>query len=116
MSRVFIVQQPTGRDPRTGAIQNTMDLSPANKWGEPIHILRDWENPFKNPDATAEEVERIFEVNDFCEDDWLLLVGNPILIGIVASVATGWVDRLKMLQWSRADREYIPVEVQLPLI
>lgn len=113
MSRVFAVHQPTGRDGRTGAIKPTMDLSPALEWGELRFILREWENPFANIQATADEVRRVLEGEKFGPEDWLLLVGNPCLIALVAAEAGRLVGQLRMLQWSRADHTYQSVIAHL---
>jgi hypothetical protein len=91
-----------------------MDLTPANEFGELRFILRDYHHPFRDPTGTAAEVRRVLEVEDFGPDDWLLLVGNPSLIGIVAaqaSVITG--GRLRLLQWDRPRHRYRPLEAQL---
>src|SRR5437868_3997891 len=115
-SRVFAVRQPTGRDHRNGHIRPTMDLTPAAEYGELHFILRDWQNPFNNLDAVAAQVRAYLVTEAFGPDDWLLLVGNPILIGVVAAVAGSLVGELRMLQWSRTDGQYRPVEVQLPAV
>lgn len=113
MSRVFVVQQPTGRDKETGAIKPTMDLSPAAEYGPLIFVLREWENPFADFAATASEVRRVLEAEEMGPSDWLLLVGNPCLIGLVAAEAAFITGGLRMLQWDRANDRYRPVEAQL---
>jgi hypothetical protein len=91
-----------------------MDLSPACEFGELRFILREWENPFNNLDLTAAEVHRVLVGEQFGLDDWLLLVGNPVLIGLVAAEASRRTDGyLRMLQWSRSDHRYLPVTAQL---
>jgi hypothetical protein len=112
-ARVFAVHQPTGRDGATGAIRPTMDLSPATEWGELRFILREFENPFTNIDATLAEVRRVLTDEGFCSDDWLLLVGNPVLIAVVATVAAELTGSLRVLQWNRSAHGYAPVELQL---
>lgn len=114
MSRVFVVHQPTGRDRATGAIKPTMDLSPALEYGELRFILREWENPFNDLDATASEVRRVLLGEGFNHDDWLLLVGNPVLIGLVAAEASRHTGGfLNMLQWDRTAHRYLSVSAQL---
>lgn len=114
-SRVFAVQQPTGRDPASGDIRDTMDLSPAEEFGEITFILHQAHNPFDDPDETAAGIRFVLQEEGFGPADWLLLVGNPILIGLVAAVAAPMADsRLRLLQWSRAEGRYTPVEAQLP--
>ena len=112
--RVFIVQRPTQRDPSTGGVVPSMDLSPANEWGEVVFLLRDSENPFGDVDATAKEVERMLDDHGYDSEDFLLLVGNPALIGIVAAVASAYSPKMQFLQWSKADHGYRPVVVNIP--
>ena len=114
MSRGFVVHQPTGRDRVTGAIKPTMDLSPAREYGEMRFVLREWENPFADFEATAAEVRRVMEGEAFGPGDWLLLVGNPCLIGLVAAEAARLTGQLRMLQWDRTAHRYLPVTAQLP--
>jgi len=111
--RVFVVHQPTGRDPYTHAVKPTMDLSPALEYGELRFVLRDFENPFNDPQATLDEVQRVFADERLTADDWVLLVGNPVLIGMVAAAAANATGRLNLLQWNRAERRYMPVVAQL---
>lgn len=114
MSRVFAVQQPTGRDRATGAIRPTMDLTPASEYGELRFILRDYHHPFRDPSGTAAEVLRVLREADFGPSDWLLLVGNPSLIGIVTAQASVLTEgQLRLLQWDRPRRRYRPLEAQL---
>lgn len=114
MNRVFVVHQPTGRDKTTGAIKPTMDLSPAREFGDLRFILREWENPFTDIDATVAEVRRVLEGEELDAEDWLLLVGNPVLIGIVSAVAVELAEGvLRMLQWNRSEHRYMPVIAQV---
>lgn len=113
MSRVFAVHQPTGRDRGTGAIKPTMDLSPAREHGELRFVLREFENPHNDINHTAAEVRRVLVGGGFGPDDWLLLVGNPCLIALVAAEAARITGQLRMLQWDRSQHRYLPVTAQL---
>ncbi len=115
---VWAVHQPTGRDRETGQVINTMDLSPAEEFGELRFVLRDWENPFADPQATWTEIEESFDEDSqpesgLQEGDYLLLVGNPILIGLVCAAAADRVQTLNLLQWNRSEGKYLPVSIQL---
>lgn len=110
--RVFVVHQPTGRDRETGAIKPTMDLTPAAQFGELRFILREWVNPFTDLDATVAEVRRVLQ-GEMRGGDWLLLVGNPVLIGVTAAIAGGLFGELRLLQWDRTAHRYLPVTAQL---
>ena len=110
--RVFVVQRPTQRDD-DGSIVPSMDLSPAKEHGELYYILREDQNPFTDPSATVRDIDRYFTDQLFGEDDYLLLVGNPILIALVAATAADYVPALRMLQWHRQQRRYNAVIAQL---
>ena len=45
------------------------------------------------------------------ERDYLLLIGNPILMSMMSVLAGEYTDQLQFLQWSNGD--YIPIKVQL---
>ena len=104
--RVFVVNQPTGRDLVTGQVVPTMDLSPAEEWGDLVFLMRETENPFRAPTETAVAVAQALEEADYWEDDYLLLVGSPVLIGLVAACAALVCPRMNLLQWDRARARY----------
>lgn len=112
-SRVFAVQQPTARDNATGAVKPIMDFTPAAEWGELRFILRDFANPFTAIQDHIAEARRVLKEAKFGPEDWLLLVGNPILIAVVSIAAAELQPRVRMLQWNRERRRYLPVELQL---
>lgn len=43
------------------------------------------------------------------EDDFLVLLGDPVMIAIVSSVAVEIFGKLKFLKWDRRERIYYPV-------
>lgn len=53
-------------------------------------------------------------LRNFGDNDYLLLMGDPVAIGIACSVA-GMVNqgRYKMLKWDREQRLYYPLQVNL---
>lgn len=110
--RVFAVQQPTGRDD-SGRVVPSMDLTPAETFGDLIFVLREQENPFSDPQGTLDRIVECLRDNEFCEHDWVLLVGNPVLIGLMSIAAIGLSDKFRVLQWKRAAGVYAPVEVQV---
>jgi hypothetical protein len=120
MSRVFVVQQPTRRGD-DGGVEPSFDLSPAEAYGELVFLLHEAHNPFNAMNATAQLVLDAFDEHDYePEEDYLLLVGNPVLMGVVAAVAGRYSlegygeSMIRILQWNRARAAYFPVDVQLP--
>ena len=47
---------------------------------------------------------------NFCDDDYLLLAGDPAAIALSASIAARHNNnRFKMLKWDRLDEKYYPL-------
>ena len=61
---------------------------------------------------TVARVQRKLE--RFCDEDYLLFIGDPTAIGIVSAVAASRNNgRYKCLKWDRYERRYIPIQVDL---
>ncbi len=110
---VFVVQEPLHRNSETGAIEPRMNLKAADSFGERT-FLASW-RALENIDALDSVIEDIEDkMFDFCDDDYILPVGNPILIGIVSAIAaSNNFGRMKILYWDRKDRSYQVVPVRL---
>lgn len=111
MSRVFAVQQHRRFDREAGELVDVHDLSPALRFGELLYLL----SPTAAPWAVGEVVEELEgKLWDYRPEDYLLMVGNPVLCclaAVVAARASG--GRLRFLQWNGRSHEYIPVEAQV---
>jgi hypothetical protein len=50
----------------------------------------------------------------FCDDDYLLLAGDPAAIALAASIAARFNNsKFKMLKWDRLEEKYYPLEADL---
>jgi hypothetical protein len=50
----------------------------------------------------------------FCDEDYLLFIGDPTAISIVAALAAAKNNgRYKCLKWDKIERRYIPIQVDL---
>lgn len=111
MGRVFVIQKQHRFDEARGELVPKFDLTSAEKYGEIVYLLSPTASPF-HPDPIVAELQE--KLDSFDDDDCLLLVGNPCLIGfgtaIAASVNEG---RVRLLQWSGQQRAYIPVDAEL---
>ena len=110
MDRVFAVQQQHYWDKSRGEFLPKFDLSPAESFGRIEYLLSPTAAPFR-PDGIVEELhERLSSIKP---GDYLLLIGNPVLIGLACAIAADYLDgRLQLLQWSGKERRYIPVIVE----
>lgn len=111
MKTVYVPQLPSRLDRESGVWVPTVNLSPAEKYGEIFVMLP----PEANRLHTAPLVAALQEkMQSFDQDDYIVAVGDPTLLAVAATIAakkTGGL--LRMLKWDRLSTSYIPVEVQL---
>lgn len=109
MSRVFVVQNPHHRV--DGRLVPKFDLTPAEAHGELIFLLSPSARPF-SPDHLIAELRT--KLTDFCDNDSLLLIGNPVLIGLAVAIASrANKNRIGVLQWSGQERRYVRIDAHL---
>lgn len=109
--RVFVINEPLRRCPQTNTLQRTIDLTPAEEWGELIFLLPAGNGP-TDPDPTIETL--LHKLKDFQPTDFLLPVGHPLYIGWAAAIAAQNTDgALQMLVWEKSRSAYRPVRAQL---
>jgi len=111
-TKVFIVQDQFMRDSETGALVSKFDFTKAKEFGELEYILAPNANPFS---PNEEVIEKLREtLADFGPHDYLLLTGNPILIGWATTFAAmACQGRIRMLQWNPRRQCYLEVRGKL---
>ena len=108
MSRVFVVQHQKRRDPETGELIDRFDLTAASDYGSLRYLLGPQATPLR-PRPTIQALQE--GLSDFGEEDYVLLIGNPCLIGwtvAIASAKTG--GRVKLLQWHPPSSSYLVID------
>jgi hypothetical protein len=102
-SRVFVVQD-----------DGTKDLVPATVMGDLIVLHTRNLSPFIDPEPVLKDIRYKLDHHAFCHDDWLLLIGDPLLIGAATYYAariTGGV--VSCLKWDNRHRKYFPIKLNL---
>jgi hypothetical protein len=113
MAKVYVVQLQHRFDRERGELVPKFDLSPAEQHGELVYLLSPTAAPW-TPEKIIPELRH--KLRDFTDDDHLLLVGNPVLIGWAVAVASHWNEgRVACLQWSGKDKRYTRIEARLPI-
>jgi hypothetical protein len=115
-SYVYVVQQQYRYDPEAQAVVPKHDLSPAQQYGE-LRVLLHHRTTIEHERSTSWVVSKMnLLLRNFCDQDYLLLVGHPSLIGLALALAAANNDgRVKQLIWDSRHRFYTPVEVLLPI-
>lgn len=111
MPKVYVPQQPSRFDAATRLWIPNVNLSPAAQFGEVIIMLPPNANRLHTAPLVAALKERMA---DFCDEDWIVAVGDPSLIAAAAVIAAGKASGvLRVLKWDRIASNYIPVEMSL---
>ena len=98
---VYIIQEQHGKN-----------VLPAGKFGELRYLLKEG----SQVTLSAGFVTNILKakLSKFNDNDYLVLIGDPVAIGIAVAVACNWnKGKAKLLKWDRQDKTYYPVEINL---
>jgi len=106
---VFVVQNPHRWDHERQKFVPKHDIETANVFGDVVELLSPTASPFNFP-TVREELHH--KLKHYRDGDFILLVGNPALIGAVTAIAASYNDgRCAVLQWSGKDQRYTPIDM-----
>lgn len=101
MSIVYVTQE-----------QPNKNIIPAQKFGR-IQVLL---SPNVQVGFSAGQVvQKLYlDLSSFNDDDYLLLIGDPVIIGAATAVACHWNNgKAKLLKWDRQEMQYYPVQIDI---
>jgi hypothetical protein len=100
MSTVYVVQEVHGRN-----------ILPAASYGT-LEVLLPAGQVVLSPGPAVNKLRR--KLKKFGSGDFLLLIGDPVAIGMAAMVAAEMNSgQVTFLKWDRQERAYYPVKVDL---
>jgi len=109
-SKVYIIQNVMRKYP-DGTLRG-LDYSQAERFGEIIFLFDGNKQVVMSPQPTIRKLRTVLK--DFNDNDYLLLVGDPALIGLTSSVvATISNGRYNMLKYDRIEKDYFPIRVDI---
>ena len=89
-----------------------VDIVSATKWGELIPLANYNDQLHLNPGRLVSLIKR--KLKDFSDDDWLLAIGDPAIIGVAFAVASDVNNgRVNILKWDKIERIYYPVRISI---
>ena len=109
-SKVYIIQNVMRKYP--DGTYRGLDYSQAERFGEVVFLF-DWNKQVvMSPQPTIRKLKTVLK--DFSDNDYLLLVGDPALIGLTTSVlVTISNGRYNMLKYDRIEKDYFPIRVDI---
>ena len=109
---VYVVQKQMRFDEASGElVPKFRTLNKAERFGHLEYLLSPSAHPF-NADSVLGDLHD--KLRFFGDHDHLLLIGNPVLIGMATSVAASYNDgRVRFLQWSGRHSDYTEISARI---
>jgi len=98
---VYVVQEVAGRN-----------IASARQFGDFQVLLPSNSNIMLSSAPSVRRMKSILQ--DFKDEDYLLLIGDPAAIGAACAIAAYYNrGRFKLLKWDRQEGLYYPVEIDI---
>ena len=87
------------------------NILPARDYGDIVYLLPRGQVTFSAA-PTLHRLKR--KLRGYCDEDFLLLIGDPAAIGMATAVAGDYNrGRVQFLKWDRQEKQYYPIKWDL---
>tara|TARA_R100001369_G_C3199576_1_gene145484 strand:+ start:128 stop:526 length:399 start_codon:yes stop_codon:yes gene_type:complete len=105
---VYVIQEIPG----TKEGRPKINIMGAQKYGNIKVLLKEDSQIIFSPGPVIFSLRK--KLKDFSKEDYLLLTGDPAIIGIACSVVSDTTNgRYNLLKWDRQERTYYPIKINL---
>ena len=105
---VYLVQDVPGTQAGTPKI----NIVGAREYGEIKSLLPELSQIIFSPGPLVFKLRKLLK--DFKPDDYLLLTGDPAIIGVACSIVSDITNgKYNLLKWDRQERKYYPIKINL---
>ena len=105
---VYVLQELPGTKAGTPKI----NIMSAREYGEFKFLLPEFSQIIFSPGPIVFKLRKLLK--DYTPEDYLLLTGDPAIIGVACSVVSDMTNgKYKLLKWDKQERTYYPIEINL---
>jgi len=105
---VYVIQELPG----TKANAPKINIMSAREYGEFKFLLPEFSQIIFSPGPLVFKLRKLLK--DYQPDDYLLLTGDPAIIGVACSVVSDITNgKYKLLKWDKQERRYYPIQINL---
>ena len=105
---VYVIQEVPGSKAGTPKI----NIIGAQKYGELKTLLPEFSQMIFSPGPLIFKLRKLLK--DFKPRDYLLLTGDPAIIGFACSIVSDITNgKYNLLKWDKQERRYYPIEINL---
>jgi len=107
-NKVYVIQEVAGT--KSGAPK--INIMGASKYGKFEFLLPEFSQIIFSPGPLIFKLRKALK--DFTTEDYLLLTGDPAIIGVACSIVSDMTNgRYSLLKWDKQERQYYPIEINL---
>jgi hypothetical protein len=107
-NKVYVIQEVSGT--KSGAPK--INIMGAAKYGKFEFLLPEFSQIIFSPGPLIFKLRKALK--DFTTEDYLLLTGDPAIIGVACSIVSDMTNgRYNLLKWDKQERAYYPIEINL---
>ena len=107
-NKVYVIQEVAGT--KSGAPK--INIMGAAKYGKFEFLLPEFSQIIFSPGPLIFKLRKALK--DFTTEDYLLLTGDPAIIGVACSIVSDMTNgRYNLLKWDKQERQYYPIEINL---
>ena len=105
---VYVIQEiPGTKDGRP-----KINIMGASKYGEFKFLLPELSQIIFSPGPLIFKLRK--SLKDFTTEDYLLLTGDPAIIGVACSIVSDMTNgKYNLLKWDKQERQYYPITINL---
>ena len=106
--KVYVIQEIPG----TSEGRPKINILGAREYGDFVFCLPEMAQIIFSPGPLIFKLRKILK--DYKEKDYLLLTGDPAIIGLACTIASDINSgRFNLLKWDRQEKVYYPLEINL---
>ena len=107
-SKVYVIQEISGtKDGRP-----KINIIGAAKYGDFVFCLPEMAQMIFSPGPLIFKLRKVLK--DFTAEDYLLLTGDPAIIGVACSIVSDTTNgSYKLLKWDKQEKRYYPIQINL---
>ena len=105
---VYVIQEIPG----TKEGNPRINIMGASKYGEFKFLLPELSQIIFSPGPLIYKLRSLLK--NFKEEDYLLLTGDPAIIGVACSIVSDITNgKFNLLKWDKQEKRYYPIEINL---
>ena len=105
---VYVIQELPG----TKANAPKINIMSAREYGDFKFLLPEFSQIIFSPGPLVFKLRKLLK--DYTIKDYLLLTGDPAIIGVACSIVSDFTNgKYNLLKWDKQDRIYYPIEINL---